>query len=314
MLENQLYKRPYRGPVFTLLLILAIVAVGFIFVGPFIGMLAALPFYPGTMLEMFEALKDPTSDPGLKIPLFIMQGFATLIGLIVGPALFLARAGKPISIFFKKNKVEILPVIVTVIVVIVFMVVNSIFIEWNSTFNFPSFADEFEQWARSLEDEAERTTQYLTTFTSEWEVLIALLVIAVLPGIGEELVFRGLIQNELLKATKNIHVSIWFAAFLFSAIHFQFFGFVPRMFLGALFGYIYYWSGNLSLAMLAHFVNNGISVIALYLHQQGKFNFDMETPQAAPANVVLFAAAVTTGLLYYFYKYFEHRKPSLPPL
>lgn len=314
MLENELHQRPYRSPVITLLLILAIVAVGFIFVGPFIGFFAALPFYPGTMLEMIESLKDPVNDPGIKIPLYIMQGFATTIGLIVGPALFLAREGKPTSLFFRRDNVEILPAIITVIVVIVFMVVNSIFIEWNATFDFPSFADEFERWARNMETEAERTTEFLTTFSSDWEVMIALLVIAVLPGIGEELVFRGLIQNELFKATKNIHVSIWFAAFLFSAIHFQFFGFVPRMLLGALFGYIYYWSGSLKLAMLAHFVNNGVSIIAIYLYQKGTFTFDMETPQAAPAPAIIAATIITAALLYYFYKYFEHRKPSLPPL
>lgn len=314
MLENELYQRPERHPVITLLLILAIVGIGFIFVGPFIGFFAALPFYPGSMLEMTEAIQDPVNHPELKIPLYIMQGFATFVGLIVGPTLFLARDGKPVSLLFKNNKAEILPIIVTVVVVIVFMVVNSVFIEWNSTVNFPSFLDDFERWARELEDNAERTTEYLTQFTSWWELMIAVLVIAVLPAIGEELVFRGLIQNELYKATKNIHVSIWFAAILFSTIHFQFFGFVPRMLLGALFGYLYYWSGSLSLAILAHFVNNGASLLALYLYQKGTFEFDMETPQAAPANVVMFAALVTGALLYYFYKYFEHRKPSLPPL
>jgi uncharacterized protein len=315
MFESELYQRPERHPVINLLLILAIVGIGFIFVGPFIGFFAALPFYPGTMLEMIDALKDPASDPGLKIPLYIMQGFATLFGLIIGPALFLSReTGDGVSIFFKNNKMEWLPAIVTVIIVIVFMAVNSIFIEWNAGLDFPAFADNFERWARNLEEQAEETTQYLTNFSSEWEVLIALLVIAVLPAIGEELVFRGLIQNELFKATKNIHVSIWFAAILFSTIHFQFFGFVPRMLLGALFGYIYFWSGNLSLAILAHFVNNGVSLLALYLYQKGTFEFDLETPQAAPANVVVLSALVTAGLLYYFYKHFEHRKPSLPPL
>lgn len=314
MLENELYQRPERHPVITLLLILAIVGIGFIFVGPFIGFFAALPFYPGSMLDMTEAIQDPVNHPELKIPLYIMQGFATLIGLIVGPSLFLARDGKPVSQFFRNYKAELLPIIITVIVVIVFMVVNSVFIEWNATVDFPSFLDNFERWARELEDNAERTTEYLTNFTAWWEFLIAVLVIAVLPAIGEELVFRGLIQNELYKGTKNIHVSIWFAAILFSTIHFQFFGFVPRMLLGALFGYLYYWSGSLSLAILAHFVNNGASLLALYLYQKGTFEFDMETPQAAPANVVMFAAVVAGGLLYYFYKYFEHRKPSLPPL
>jgi membrane protease YdiL (CAAX protease family) len=293
---------------------LSIVGVGFIFVGPFVGFFAALPFYPGSMFELVEALKDPVNHPELKVPLYIMQGFSTLIGLIIGPSLFLAAESKPVSIFFRKNKMEILPVIVTAIIVIFFMAVNSIFIEWNSTVDFPSFMDGFEKWARELEDSAEKTTEFLTKFESEGELLIAVIVIAILPAIGEELVFRGLIQNELFKSTKNIHVSIWFAAFLFSAIHFQFFGFIPRLFLGALFGYLYYWSGNLSIAIFAHFVNNGVSLLALYLYQKGTFEFDIESPQSAPASVVIFAAVVTAGLLYYFYKYFEHRKPSLPPL
>jgi membrane protease YdiL (CAAX protease family) len=142
-------------------------------------------------------------------------------------------------------------------------------------------------------------------------LLIALVIIAVLPAIGEELVFRGLIQNELFRGTKNIHVSIWIAAFLFSAIHIQFFGFVPRLLLGALFGYLYYWSGNLSLAILAHFVNNAVSVVALYLYQHGKFTFDIESPESAPPNVVIVSTLITAGLLFYFYKYFQARKTSI---
>jgi membrane protease YdiL (CAAX protease family) len=91
----------------------------------------------------------------------------------------------------------------------------------------------------------------------------------------------------------------------------QFFGFIPRVLLGALFGYLYYWSGNLTLAIIAHFVNNGVSVLAMYFYQQGAFEFDLESPESAPASVVIVSAALTAGLLYYFYKYFQH-KPSTP--
>lgn len=314
MLENELLQRPERHPVINLLLIIAIVGIGFAFVGPFIGVLAALPFYPGTLIDMMEAMQDPVAHPELKIPLFIIQGFTTLVGLIIGPALFLARDGKGVSILFKNNHPQPVPIILTIVIVVVFAVVNSVFISWNAGIDFPPFLDNFERWARNLEDANEEIIKHLTEFTSIWELLIAMLVIAVLPAIGEELVFRGLIQNELYRGTKNIHVSIWFAAFLFSTIHFQFFGFVPRLFLGALFGYLYYWSGNLSLAILAHFVNNGASLLALYLYQQGTFEYDFETQQSAPANVVMIAGVATAALLYYFYKYFEHRKTSLPPL
>jgi hypothetical protein len=204
-----------------------------------------------------------------------------------------------------------MPAIVTAVVVIVFMVVNSVFIEWNSAVNFPDFARDFESWAREREDTAAELTRFLTQFDSSSQLYLALFIIAVLPAIGEEIVFRGLIQKELFRATSNIHVSIWFAAVLFSAIHMQFFGFVPRLLLGALFGYLYYWSGNLLLAIIAHFVNNAVSVVALYFYQQGTLGFDVESPDAAPTAMVLLSAALTAGLLYYFYKYYQDRNVAL---
>jgi uncharacterized protein len=287
------------------------VGLGFIIVGPIIGFFIALPFYDGTMMELAEAIQSPLDHPGLKIPFYIIQGCATFVGLIATPAVFLTWRQKSLADFFKGKGIQLIPVLITAFVVIIFMAVNSIFIEWNAEFNFPDFATEFENWAREREDTAAELTRFLTDFSSGGELLFALVIIAVLPAIGEEIVFRGLIQNELYRGTKNIHLSIWFAAVLFSAIHFQFFGFVPRLLLGALFGYLYYWSGKLILAILAHFVNNAVSVIALYFYQQGKFTFDVESQEAAPANVVILSTVLTAGLLYYFYKYYQDRKIAM---
>ncbi len=310
MLENPLFQRPERHPVTNLIIILALVGLGFVLIGPVIGFFLALPFYPGSMMDMIEAFQNPLNNPDLKVPLYIMQGFATLIGLIVIPTLYLANERKPVSLFFTGKKIEITPVVIVVVLVIVFMFVNSVFIEWNSKVQFPDFLRGFEQWAREREDENAELTKYLTAFDTDGEVLIALIVIGILPAIGEELVFRGMIQNEMFRATRNIHISIWVSAILFSAIHMQFFGFVPRMFLGALFGYLYYWSGKLSLAMLAHFVNNGFSVVAMYLYQKGKFNFDPESTEAVPVSVIAIAAICTAGLLYFFHHYFKNRQTS----
>jgi hypothetical protein len=221
------------------------------------------------------------------------------------------REQRSLADFFKQKGLAWIPVLVTTALVIIFMAVNSIFIEWNAAFDFPEFAREVETWAREREETAAELTEFLTSFSSSGEMILALIIIAVLPAIGEEIVFRGLIQNELYRGTKNIHVSIWFAAILFSAIHFQFFGFVPRLLLGALFGYLYYWSGNLMLAILAHFVNNGVSVVALYMYQKGTFEFDLESQESAPPNVVIMSAVLTAGLLYYFYKYYQDRKIAI---
>ena len=303
---------PYtRHPLLSLLLILLMVGLGFVIVGPMIGFLFAMPFYDGSMMDLLEDMQA-VNDPAIKVPLYITQGFATLIGLIVAPMLFLRGDNKSLKTLFPPRKTEFLPLILTIILVVVFMGVNSIFIEWNSSFEFPDFAKGFEAWAREKEEIAAEMTTFLTHFDSVLQVVIALVVIAILPAIGEEIVFRGIIQNLIQKLTHNYHISIWLAAILFSAIHFQFFGFVPRMLLGALFGYLYLWSGNIILPIVAHFVNNGFSVLALYFYQQGAVDYNLESSEALPANVLGISLVVTTALLYYLYKYYQPKTFTNP--
>jgi membrane protease YdiL (CAAX protease family) len=297
-----------KHPVINLIIILLMMGLGFVVIGPLLGFFLAMPFFDGSMTELAEAVQRPMNHPEIRIPLYLIQGTATATGLILAPAVYLAREQRSLRAFFTSRGLDLAPVAVTVITVVVFMAVNSVFIEWNAKVVFPEFAKGFEEWARQREDAAAEITHFLTEFSSTGQLLLALVVIAVLPAIGEEIVFRGLIQNELVRATRNVHVAIWLAAVLFSAIHFQFFGFIPRVLLGALFGYLYYWSGNLLLAIIAHFVNNAVSLIALYYYQQGKFSFDIESQEAAPAPLVILSLILTAGLLYYFYKYYRDRQ------
>ena len=311
MFENEIGARPERHPVINLIVILLMVGLGFIIVGPIIGFFIALPFYDGSMIELAEAIQDPLQNPDIKIPLYIIQGCATFVGLIVAPAVFLTREQRSLADFFNMRGIALAPVVTTASVVIIFMAVNSVLIEWNAEVDFPAYADGFEEWAREREDTAAELTAFLTKLSSPGELLLALLIIAVLPAVGEEIVFRGLIQNELHRGTHNVHVAIWVAAVLFSAIHMQFYGFLPRLLLGALFGYLYYWSGNLVLAIIAHFVNNAVSVLALYFYQRGALSFDVESQESAPMGVVIPSALVTAGLLYYFYKFYNDRKTAI---
>jgi hypothetical protein len=138
------------------------------------------------------------------------------------------------------------------------------------------------------------------------EVLVRTLWSGVSRG-TEELVFRGIIQREFYRATRNIHVSIWVSAAIFSAIHIQFYGFVPRMLLGALFGYLYYWSGSLTMSMLAHLFNNGMMVVALYYYQQGALDIDVESTEAAPWPIVAISTAATGLLGFLFWKFYRER-------
>jgi membrane protease YdiL (CAAX protease family) len=304
MLEYDVRSQPERHPALTLLLIVSVVFLGFYIVGPLIGFVLSLPFYPGDIESYQTAITHITEHPEIKIPLFIMQGCATFIGLIVGPSLLLNAEGKRLGIFFQDRGFKILPIVLTTLVVIVFTAVNSVFIEWNASVTFPEIFKSIEVWARDKEDEAKIITEFLTKFDSPVQFSIAMFVVAVLPAIGEEIVFRGLLQNEFYRNTKNIHLSIWISAVLFSAIHIQFFGFVPRMLLGAMFGYLYHWSGSLSMAILAHFINNAFSVIAIYLYQLGYFDVDVEKA-VVPWPAVMFSGILTVILLYSFRKYYK---------
>ena len=130
-----------------------------------------------------------------------------------------------------------------------------------------------ERTFKPTEELAELMTRLFLDPSSNVPVFVAFLSIAIIPAICEELVFRGVIMPLLAKMTRNIHAAVWITAFLFSLIHMQFYGFLPRMIMGALLGYFVVWSGSLWASVLAHFINNASAF--LMFHYFGT----LETPE-----------------------------------
>ena len=161
----------------------------------------------------------------------------------------------------------------TFLLVIVLMFAMAPFInflgEWNSNMNFPEWMDGLEQWMRDKEEDAAQITEAFLDVKTWSGLVFNLFMVAFLAAVGEELLFRGVIQKIFTRMTKSTHWGIWISAVLFSAIHVQFFGFVPRLLLGALFGYLLVWSGSMWLPILGHFFNNAFAVIALYFVNKG---------------------------------------------
>ena len=122
-----------------------------------------------------------------------------------------------------------------------------------------------EHFLREQEDTAAALTRRFLEADHFGIILLNMGLLAVLPALAEELSFRGTLQQVL----GNRHTAIWITAFVFSAIHMQFYGFVPRMLMGALFGYVFVWTGNLWIPMLMHFVNNSLAVLSFYLFDNG---------------------------------------------
>jgi membrane protease YdiL (CAAX protease family) len=130
-----------------------------------------------------------------------------------------------------------------------------------------------ERTFKPTEELAEQMTRLFLDANSNVPVGVAFLSIAIIPAVCEELVFRGVIMPLLAKMTRNIHVAIWITAMLFSLIHAQFYGFLPRMIMGALLGYFVIWSGSLWTSIFAHFVNNASAFLMF------RYFGTLETPE-----------------------------------
>lgn len=236
--------------------------------------------------------------------LLIQQGITQFIMFIVVAILityFLIKFD--IKYFFQG--VDGIEVLLTIAISIGSMVLISAVGEWNLNLDFGS--SDFAKWARKSEDQLKVITEHITNFQSTYHFALAILAVAIIPAISEELIFRGLIQNFMIKVFKNPHVSIWLTGFIFAAIHLQFFGLAPRMLLGVLFGYLYHWSGKLTLAMLGHFINNGLALALLFLSQREVIAISSEQmEQSAPWPVVLIFGVITSYLLLKFYQRYRH--------
>lgn len=294
------------------LLVITIVSsfLGFQLVGSFLGFFIAMPFFDGTLMDMANALADPVGNPNFKVPLMIVQGFGSAFGLIFVPWFIYTKIFK-FKMEFRQAQFKLQPVLIIFLLVVFFMAVNSPVVEWNQNLRLPSSLAGVEQMLKGMEDEMRVLTDYMTSFDNFGQFLFGLIVIAVIPAIGEELVFRGLVQNHLFRITKNIHVAIWLAAFIFGAIHLQFYGMFARMLLGVLFGYLYYYSGSLFYAMLAHFVNNAVAVVAVYMSHKGTFDYTMDSPEALPWYQVLLSTVVFVLLFFAFVRNFKQKENSV---
>ena len=140
----------------------------------------------------------------------------------------------------------------------------------NSRVDLPESLDFIEQIFRRQEDAAASLTERFLKADNVLGLLINIGLLAFLPALSEELSFRGTLQQILGRnqvKESRVHIAIWVTAFVFSAIHLQFYGFVPRMLMGALFGYVFLWSGSLWVPIVMHFTNNGLAVLFYYLFE-----------------------------------------------
>ncbi|MBB5437132.1 hypothetical protein HDC92_000800 [Pedobacter sp. AK017] len=285
---------------FVQLLMLCFYAFLGLFVFLAIGFAVIYLKYGGSLLQNMDWLSSTEASylPAQRILITAQQ-----IGLFLVPALLLAKIeGGRINGFygFKRPDAGLL------LLVLLMMAGALPLLEWvtqlNQKMSFPAALKGVENWMKAAEDQGMKMTIALLKMENIGMFLLNIGMIALLPAVAEELMFRAGLQRIFGRMFNNPHLAIWFSAFVFSAIHMQFYGFLPRLLLGATFGYIYFWSGSLWYAIFGHFLNNAYAVCAAWYMQ--KNNIPLSEADKT-MDIAWYGYVISAGLTFLLFRYFK---------
>ena len=234
------------------------------------------------------------SDLGLKLG----QGLSSIMMFVVPPIVyyFFTRKQSQMKDLGLRKPISPWLLLVGVALMVISMPVTDQLGLWNEGMHLGGLFEQIEDLLKAMEESAAELTERMLNVDTIGGLLLNLFVIALIPAVGEELTFRGVLQQALTRKM-NPHVAIILSAAIFSFIHFQFYGFLPRMFLGLLLGYLFYISGSLWTSMLMHFVNNGLAVLVYYLNNIGVIDVDVDHIASMPMVYVALSAIATVAVI-----------------
>jgi len=286
--------KPITGVPLMLLLILAGTSVF-----SFIGFVISELFLDIPLLSdpnLIEDLTNPELIPALRV----MQVFQAIGMLIVPAAVYVWITSSTFDLKAMFAAPFRQPVLLSIALFIVAFPFINYISHWNAGLDLPA-------WMSAKEGQAEAITKLSLDRPNAGLLLFNLFMIAFLPAIGEELIFRGIIQRGLIRQFGNPHLAVWVVGILFSAVHMQFLGFVPRMLMGVALGYLCLWSKNLWYPIIAHFANNALAVILAFGTQHHAIDPELENSGIENAGIAGFSLAFCMVLLYLFKQQQESR-------
>jgi membrane protease YdiL (CAAX protease family) len=279
----------------------------FIFLLLFFALLSILTSMAVSVLlfdvPMTDLLSLSLSDDGINIAR-IMQIISQLGVFVIPPvSLALLVTEKPDAFLGFKKPDDKMILWIGIIVMFSLLPLIHQLSAWNESIQLPSSFAAIEEWMLEKEKQAEEISLKFLEVSTFGGLMVNILMIGILPSVGEELVFRSILQPMFGKWLRNIHLGIIVSAILFSMMHMQFYGFLPRMGLGIVLGYFYFWSGSIFVPMLMHFVNNGSAVLVFYLAHNGFIHTNAEEfGSSSDTIVIVLSAFLSIGLLYSAYR------------
>ena len=279
--------------------------------------LAILLFLSGIGLLIGSIVSIPIATAYLHVPLTQLQDallksenanlsrmlqFVTTFFFMAVPSLIFARivSRKPFNYIGFNSALSGKQVFIIVGIVLFGLAISGALSTVNEMIPISKSA---EQYFKGLEDEYNKEVLAIANMKTMQDYIVSLIVIALLPAIFEEMLFRGSLQPIIIKLTKNAFAGILITSILFSAIHMSYYGFLPRLALGLIIGYIFYFSKNLWLSSITHFLYNAFGVTELYaLSKQGQLTTNAVNDDGFPWYYGLIAAAALYILFIFFKK------------
>jgi len=281
------------------------VLIGTFIVGNLIGAGLVYAIYG---LKTFMAIAEMnTAVPNFVPAVWILQIAGTTLPILAAPLLF--------SRFIVNDTQEYIKPgfkfpLVMLLLVVGIMFASMPLIEFLSNLNQKMVLPHFLKWMRDSEDSAEKLTNALLKMDNIGQMVFNLIFIGLFTAIVEEFMFRGVMQTIFIKWFKNKHAAIWLTAILFSAFHMEFFGFLPRMMLGVLFGYFVVYSGSIWPAVLGHFINNGTDVVLTYLSQHKLIAMSTDDQHVFNTTAYIFSFIIILILFWVYHKVNISKKPA----
>lgn len=263
--------------------------------GIVIGTLLSIPIWTSMTGKSIMNMKDELGNPAYSNAFKLMQSVSTLFGFLV-PAIVTAALlnRKPYSLLGFTKGVRWKQIGLVFAIMFLALFISTSFGYFNQHIPVsPSWKIRFQK----LEDEYNSQVQAIMQLKTFGDYLLGLLIMGLLPALCEETLFRGGLQNFLTRSTQKPWLAILIVSVLFSAVHFSFYGFLPRMLLGVALGLIYYYTGSLWLSILAHFFNNAIAVSQFYFSNASLKQMAQENPPLPLVYLGLIAIPFAVALL-----------------
>jgi membrane protease YdiL (CAAX protease family) len=252
-----------------------------------------------TAPQLLNTFKD---DIYVVRALKFLQVFFT-IGAMIIPAWYFPRALEQDSASFVRIKKNFNPVFIGLPIAIIFVSIPLVawLIEVNNRFSLPASFASWEAKLKAAQEATEELSKAFVASTTTGELLANMFIIAIVPAIAEELLFRGALQQFVLYCFKNKHAAVISSAIIFSAFHGEIYGFLPRFVLGALLGYLFVYSGSLWPSVIAHFLNNALTLLSVHFHwDEGSLAFLKEDYQF-PVYIVVLSTLLTAATIYFMH-------------